>query len=397
MKVSYTFFVLSILIVICTSRSEAQIRLIGEQSVYTSYYLNPVLVNPGATGFEDYHQVILNYRNTWASFPGSPSTGTLSYNGPMGNRVGFGVLAYSDSFGALNTTKGQVSLSYNLDLPNNKLGIGISAEYIQHKLSGDAVLSDFVDFSDPEIISRLGGSQYFDASIGIFGIYDNKFIYGIALPSVISQRLDDASTALIARDFGVIANIGYRYDIPDKDIVSGDAVLSDFVDFSDPEIISRLGGSQYFDASIGIFGIYDNKFIYGIALPSVISQRLDDASTALIARDFGVIANIGYRYDIPDKDIVIEPSIYAKQLMLVPFHVDINLRLGLLDEKINMGLTYSNGAEDRLGFLIGSYIDNFGIFYAYNASLNQFQNYNNGSHELSLKLKLLPLDQLREQ
>ncbi len=312
MKVNYTLFVLSILIVICSSRSEAQIRLIGEQSIYTSYYLNPVLVNPGATGYEDYHQVILNYRNTWASFPGSPSTGTLSYNGPMGNRVGFGVLAYSDSFGALNTTKGQVSLSYNLDLPNNKLGIGISAEYIQHKLSGDAVLSDFVDTSDPEIISRLGGSQYFDASIGIFGIYDNKFIYGIALPSVISQRLDDASTALIARDFGVIANIGYRYDIPDK-------------------------------------------------------------------------------------DIVIEPSIYAKQLMLVPFHVDLNLRLGLLDEKINMGLTYSNGAEDRLGFLIGSYIDNFGIFYAYNASLNQFQNYNNGSHELSLKLKLLPLDQLREQ
>ena len=314
MKLNYILFVLSIVLVLCASRTEAQVRLIGEQSVYTSYYLNPVLVNPGATGYEEYHQVVLNYRNAWASFPGSPSTGTLSYNGPIGNRVGLGILAYSDSFGALNTTKGQVSLSYNLDMPNNKVGIGISAEYIQHKLSGDDVVSPFVDTSDPEISARLGGSQYFDASIGIFGIYDNRFIYGIALPSVISQRIDDSSNALIGRDFGVIANIGYRHDIPEK-------------------------------------------------------------------------------------DIVIEPSIYAKQLMLVPFHVDFNLLLGLLDEKINMGLTYSSGAEKRLGFLVGTYIDNFGIFYAYNASFNQFQNYNNGSHELSLKLKLKlqPVDRSQDQ
>jgi type IX secretion system PorP/SprF family membrane protein len=294
------------------NKTNAQVRLIGEQSVYTSYYLNPVLVNPGATGYEGYHQVILNYRNAWASFPGSPSTGTLSYNGPIGNRIGLGVLAYSDSYGALSTTKGQVSLSYNLDMPDNKIGIGISAEYIQHKLSGDDVINDFVDVNDPEIISRLGGSEYFDASFGIFGIYADKLIYGIALPSVISQRLND------------------------------------------------------------------------------------DTGT-LMGRDFGVIANIGYRYDMPDKDLVIEPSIYAKQLMLVPFHVDFNLRLGLLDEKINMGLTYSNGAEDRLGFLIGAYLDNFGVFYAYNASLNQFQNYNNGSHELSLKLKLKPVAESNEQ
>ncbi|MEE9374691.1 MAG: PorP/SprF family type IX secretion system membrane protein [Saprospiraceae bacterium] len=308
----YIIIVISIAFLLGISKVNAQVRLIGEQSVYTMYYLNPVLVNPGATGYEGYHSVVLNYRKAWASFPNSPSTGTLSYNGPIGNRIALGILAYTDSYGAFNTNKGQISFSYNLDMPNNKLGIGISAEYIQHKLNGDAVANPLVDITDEEIFSRLNGSRYFDASIGIFGIYDDKVTYGVALPSVISQRLDDDSNTLVGRDFGLIANLGYKFDLVDK-------------------------------------------------------------------------------------DLVIEPSIYAKQIMLVPFHVDINLRLGLLDEKLTMGVSYSTGAENRLGFIVGAYLDNFGVFYGYNTSFNQFQSFNNGSHELSLKLKLQPLKTSQSQ
>tara|TARA_Y100000385_G_scaffold282812_1_gene337860 strand:- start:2286 stop:3236 length:951 start_codon:yes stop_codon:yes gene_type:complete len=302
----YIILITSIAFLLGISKVDAQVRLIGEQSVYTSYYLNPVLVNPGATGYEGYHSVVLNYRNAWASFPNSPSTGTLSYNGPIGNRIGLGVLAYTDSFGAFNTNKGQVSLSYNLDLPNNKLGFGVSGEYIQHKLNGDAVTSPLVDISDDEIISRLGGARFFDVSIGVFGVYDEKVTYGVALPSIFSQRLNDDTNSLIGRDFGIIANLGYKFDLPEQ-------------------------------------------------------------------------------------DLVIEPSIYYKQLMLVPAHVDINLRVGLLDEKLNMGVTYSSGSENRLGFLIGAYLDNFGVFYGYNTSFNQFQSFNNGSHEISLKVKIQPV------
>jgi len=293
----------SLAFLLSISEANAQVRLIGEQSVYTTYYLNPVLLNPGASGFDDHHSVLLNYRNAWASFPGAPSTGTLSYNGPVGNRIGLGVLAFTDSFGAFNTTKGQVSLSYNLDIPGNKLGIGISGEIIQHKLDGDAVTNPLVDISDMQIVDRLAGNRYFDATIGFYGIYDDKITYGVSLPSIVSQRLDDDSSELIARDFGLIANIGYKWDFPEK-------------------------------------------------------------------------------------DVVVEPSIYYKQLMLVPSHIDFNLRLGLLDEKLQMGGTYSTGAENRLGFLIGAYLDNFGVFYAFNSSFNQFQSFNNGSHEISLKLKI---------
>ncbi|MDX1408443.1 MAG: type IX secretion system membrane protein PorP/SprF, partial [Saprospiraceae bacterium] len=61
-----------------------------EAGVFTHYHLNPVLLNPGATGFEQQHEFLFNYRNKWAAFDGAPKTFTLLYNGPAGDRQGIG-------------------------------------------------------------------------------------------------------------------------------------------------------------------------------------------------------------------------------------------------------------------------------------------------------------------
>jgi len=63
---------------------DAQTRLIGERSVYTQYYNTPFLLNPGATGQRDYGEVVTYYRNAWTSFPGSPKTVTIGYDGGIG-------------------------------------------------------------------------------------------------------------------------------------------------------------------------------------------------------------------------------------------------------------------------------------------------------------------------
>ena len=284
--------------------ADAQTRLLGERSVYTQYFMTPFLVNPGATGQSEYGQVVANYRNAWATFPGSPKTVTIGYDGALGNRIGIGVIGVSDSYAAFNTTKGGLNLSYTIDMPDHKIGFGISGEYVQHSLTDGALLNPIVDATDPLIVDRLNNNAYLDGSIGIYGTYMNKVTYGIALPSLISSRLGEGST-------------------------TGD-------------------------------------------------------------KEIGFIASLAYRMEMPDKDVVFEPSVYAKKLMFVPFHVDINLKADFLNEKLTAGLIGSVGAEERVGFLIGTQLSNFGFHYTYNLSLHKFQNYNNGSHELSLKLRLQP-------
>lgn len=289
------------------SNLNGQTRLIGERGIYSQAYINPVLINPGAAGFQDYQEIIFNYRNTWATFPGSPKTMTFNYNGPLGNRLGLGAQILTDRFAAFETLKGALTLSYSIESDVNKVGFGLTGEYVQHRLDGvSGVGSDLIQLDDSEIINRLDGSNYLDASFGVYGVYDKTISYGLTIPSFISSRLTDLFT--------------------------------------------------------------ENE-------PS---------------NEFGFIAMVGYKMDMADKDVVLEPSIIAKSLMHTPFHVDVNLKASFLDESLIGGVTYTAGGENRLGFLIGAKLNNFMFNYSYGLSFHDFQQYNNGSHEFSVKLNLQP-------
>ena len=124
-----------ILISFIINSAQAQTRLIGERGIYSQAYINPVLINPGATGFQDYQEILFNYRNTWATFPGSPQTLTFNYNGPLGNRLGLGAQILTDKFAAFETMKGGLTLSYSIESKVNKVGFGLTGEYVQHRLS----------------------------------------------------------------------------------------------------------------------------------------------------------------------------------------------------------------------------------------------------------------------
>ena len=305
-QINKTFFLLFALVLLSTSILAQGPRLIGERSVYSHHFLRPVLVNPGASGFEDHQELLINYRNSWATFPGSPRTVTFSYNGPVGNRIGIGALLMTDKFAALQTTKGQISAAYGIETPTNKISFGLAAEYIQHSLSGSEFDPDLVDASDIQITQRLDGSQFFDVSFAAYGIYDNRFIYGLTLPTLVSSRLSSG---------------------PDG-----------------------TGG-----------------------------------------REFGFIANLGYRMPIEGYDVTIEPSVFVKQLMLVPFHADLNLKMQFLDERLTGGVSYTFGADEKFGFLVGTKLQTFEFLYSYNISMQSFQSYNNGSHEFSLKFNISPV------
>lgn len=273
---------------------QAQSRYFDERYIYTQAQLNPQLINPGAIGSAMKHQILLNYRNKWSGIDGAPRTVTLSYNGPVGNRLALGVNVLSDKFGELETTKGAVGLSYIIKSETNQVGFGISAEYIKHGLAG----------------------------------------FGNADPN-------------------------------------------------DPVISQALAGAEYFDASFGLYGIYMDRLTYGLALPSMVSSRISDIDDNSPDRELGFILQFGYKLDI-QSDISMTPGIIMKKLANVPTHIDLNLNFGFLQDKLIGGVTYTLGADKRLGFLLGTKIEKLNFYYSYNTSSHLIQDYNNGSHELTL-------------
>ncbi|MDO8970148.1 MAG: PorP/SprF family type IX secretion system membrane protein, partial [Saprospiraceae bacterium] len=87
-----------------------------EQAIYSQYHAFPVLINPGYTGFENQHQFLANYRSTWTTFPEKPSTYTLMYNGPVGEKLALGGALFSDNAGKVSTTKVQINYAFRFQV-----------------------------------------------------------------------------------------------------------------------------------------------------------------------------------------------------------------------------------------------------------------------------------------
>ncbi len=295
-------FSLIILFTLFVSNLKAQSRYFDERSVYSQAFLHPVLVNPGATAADGEQNLLINYRSSWATFPGSPKAVTLSYDGLIADKLGIGILVLQDNFGSLQTSKGQLSFSYLVKSEMNRIGFGLSAEYVRHGLNNYGVNNNTSNEQDPIYRARRAGIDYVDASFGIHGVYDNRFTYGIALPSLISSRIDNVIT--------------------------------------------------------------DEK------------------------RELGFLLNLGYKVTATSSGISLNPSILLKKFNHVPTHVDLNLKLGFLEEKLLGGVTYRVGAENNLGFLIGVNVERIGFHYSYNVSGKQFQDYNNGAHEITAKIRV---------
>ncbi|MBK8624500.1 MAG: type IX secretion system membrane protein PorP/SprF [Saprospiraceae bacterium] len=129
--------------------------------------------------------------------------------------------------------------------------------------------------------------------------------------------------------------------------------------------------------------LYEKKLTYGISLPSAVSSRISDIDAETPEREIGFIMQVGYKLDV-QSDITMTPAIIMKKLANVPTHIDMNLTFGFLQDKLIGGVNYTLGADKRLGFLLGTKIEKLNFYYSYNTSSQFIQDYNNGSHELTL-------------
>lgn len=270
-----------IILTACCNTVFSQVRYFDERYISTLALLNPVIINPGATGAFDTHQIIVNYKNKWASFPDSPKSYHLSYDGPIAERLGFGVLAAADTNGALTTTKIQGSLAYTIQSVKNKISAGFSAEYINHGLSGDVLTHKYIDQGDAIITERELGNGFFDVSVGAYGVYNKVFTYGIAFPSLVSSRIDQNSDDQFTREVGFILNAGYIYKKPGSDVVF------------EPSIFVKQLNNVPFHVDVNLLGRFaDDRFRGGISYTIEGDQKIG----FIIGTAFNAM-NINYSYN----------------------------------------------------------------------------------------------------
>ncbi len=232
-----------------------QLAVSQEEGYYRHYLLSPILVNPAYTGFEDQHNLIFNYNRQWADFDGGPNTVTASYNGPVGEQIGLGIMLSSDNAASLSRNRTSLSYAFKFILNELDLSLGLATTFEQSRLKGTALLQSGIDITDPVLADATGGVKLFDAAFGAHAKYE-EFFFGIAAPNLIRARVNkdplvEAGSTGLLESF--LAYLGYKWQVEDNNF------------FVEPSIMVRnLRGSRFQVDFNGKLHFFEDQLIGGL-------------------------------------------------------------------------------------------------------------------------------------
>lgn len=285
--------------------SLASVLTAQDEAVYSHYNIAPILINPAVAGFENAHQIQFNARTQWTGFPDAPLTVGAIYNGPIGDIFGVGLGVSSESAAQITRLRGKLNFAFRLPLSENfMLGTGFSAEYQRLQLDNAVASSNFYQQGDQVVEGAIEGQEEFDASLGFWGLLNERTYFGLSFTNLVNARLDDVVTAS---------------------------------------------------------GNNESPFQY-------------------------YLFTAGHRIDVVD-NFSLEPSVLIRQVRNAPFQMDFNLKASFMEnDQLVAGISYRTlGA---FGLLLGTGFSDskIQVYYSYDVSFQQFQAFNGGAHEATVIL-----------
>lgn len=217
-----------------------------QEAVSRHYLLNPILINPGYTGFQDHHNLLFNYSNQLSSWPGAPKTVTANYNAPVNEHIGLGATLSSDNAASWVRNRTTLSYAYKFIVQDFSLSLGLATTFEQNRLKGAALLDPIVDTGDPYVIDATNGTKVFDAAFGLHGSAQD-FYFGLASPNLIRARVNKENevpneTNTFLQYF--LAYVGYKWAVDDNNFYVEPSIL--VRNLRDAPFMVDFNGKVYF-------------------------------------------------------------------------------------------------------------------------------------------------------
>jgi len=184
---------------------------------YTQWMFNKLIYNPGYAGTSGAICGVAQYRQQWASFPGSPQT--IAFAGDMrlpSLPLGVGLNVISDKIGAMNTTFIRGAASYNITkIAGGTLGIGIDVGILQKKINDNWITPEPL-LNDPSIPSYNNNPNFnkvtLDLGFGAFYQIPGKFYAGLSSTHLPAQDIKNGSLGYkVSRHYYLMS--GYTFQI----------------------------------------------------------------------------------------------------------------------------------------------------------------------------------------
>ena len=160
------------------------------EAILTQYTVQPYLLNPALSGFDDLHQIRMNYRSSWSGFPDAPNTYALNYNGPLSKNIGLGGQILGENIASTFRYTVKAAYAFHTDVDDFRLAGGFSTSFSNFRLRNRVIGGYQFQQGDPDVEEALDGINTFDAALGFHVRYRNQSFVGLTFPSLITARLD---------------------------------------------------------------------------------------------------------------------------------------------------------------------------------------------------------------
>lgn len=306
----------------------AYMTVAQQRPQFTQYSQSRYILNPAATGVDEYLTITLGARKQWMGFGQEPTTYYLGAN--QGIRM---ELEPEREPLALRTSRPD---AYNIEQKegeksNIKHGFG---GYIMGDRSG-AIQSNLVNFS---YALHLKANEKINVAFGAnTGFQNTKF---------------DASSAVPAE--------------------ANDPKYQSFV--------SERSSLSMIDFNLGTY-IYSDEFFFGYSTNQLLGDRIAFGNTTnnILAIHHSMMG--GYTITAND-NFKITPSIMTKMVKGAPLSFDLNFKADYQDKYFG-GVGFRN--QDAISLMIGGYfMDQLVASYSYDLNTSVISGYSSGGHEIVL-------------
>ncbi len=306
---------------------------------FSQFFQNYMLINPAATGVEDYWDLKTSYRSQWTGFDGAPNTGFMSVSGTLNSdawlgtqgvktaldgespkrsfrpgttiKHGLGAYVMIDRFGPVAQNYGGINYAAHYRLtPDIKFSLGTSVGLNNTALNPSLLTSKEaeIDQTYQSYMNSISSTTYFNWNMGAW-VYSYNFFIGYSTQHITGNRIFFGDQFLDA-DVNLHHFITAGYRVP----------LSDDVDLI-PSFLAKYmaPGPLSFDLACKIR--YQNKIWFAA------TYRRDDAVAIGVGMVLNRMLNISYSYDYQVSRL--------RNYSLGGHEVMLGLNLGTLGREIN--------------------------------------------------------------
>lgn len=153
-----------------------------------------------------------------------------------------------------------------------------------------------------------------------------------------------------------------------------------YADSMDPLFQENLSSTRPV-LGVGAF-FYSTNWYAGLSTQNLLNSQIYSDDELVTNRKSQYYVMGGYVFDLSET-LKFKPAVLAKHVAGAPLTVDVSGNF-LINEKLSLGLAYRY--DDAVSALAGINIsEKFFVGYAYDYSLTDLNNYNDGSHEIILR------------